>query len=266
MKLKKILIGALIPIVCSITIHAGATGKHNGAAKNWTYYGSAGPDNWSKLDSKFFMCQGGSNQSPIDLVSSAMVTATSGIDPIKFNYVTGATSIVNNGHTIQVNVKEGSSIKIDSIVFDLKQFHFHTPSENMIEGNHFPLEAHFVHVAKDGELAVVAVMFEYGADNRDLKRIWSKMPQTKNEAKATCSLPSNMIEEILPDHDRSYYRFDGSLTTPPCSEGVRWFVMQKYSHVSKSQVEKFEDLMHGHDNRPIQPLKARKILKSVSKK
>jgi len=249
MKLNKLIIASLS---LSATLFAGAHGTH------WGYTGHESPAHWSELDPKFFMCKAGSNQSPIDLVSSATVTTSKGLDPIKFNYTTSASAVVNNGHTIQVSVKDGSSIEIDGMTFDLKQFHFHTPSENMIEGKHFPLEAHFVHASKDGKLAVVAVMFEDGAENKDLKKIWSKMPH--KEGSTSCSLPTDMIKEILPK-DKAYYRFDGSLTTPPCSEGVRWFVMQNYSHISKAQVKEFAGLVHGHDNRPIQPLNARKILK-----
>ena len=253
MKLNKLFTSSLTAIALSASLFAGAHGTH------WGYTGHGSPEHWSELDPKFFMCKAGSNQSPIDLVSSAVVTTTDGLDPIKFNYTTRASAVINNGHTIKVDVKDGSSIEIDGIIFDLKQFHFHTPSENMIEGKHFPLEAHFVHASKDGKLAVIAVMFEDGAENEDLKKIWAKMP-THVDKTAGCGLPSDMIKDILPKN-KAYYRFDGSLTTPPCSEGVRWFVMQEYSHISKAQVKQFADLMHGHDNRPIQPLNARKILK-----
>lgn len=252
MKLNKLLAASFSALALSTSLLAGVHGNH------WGYTGHTGPQHWSELDPKFFMCEAGSNQSPIDILSSATVTTTKGLDPIEFNYTTSASAVVNNGHTIKVDVKDGSSIKIDGITFDLKQFHFHTPSENMIEGKHFPLEAHFVHASKDGHLAVVAVMFEDGAENKELKKIWSKMPH--KEGKAGCGLPTDMIKEILPQ-DKSYYRFNGSLTTPPCSEGVRWFVMQNYSHISKAQVKQFADLMHGHDNRPVQPLNARKVLK-----
>ena len=253
MKLNKFFASSLSVVALSASLFAGAHGTH------WGYTGHGVPEHWGDLSPEFFMCKVGANQSPIDLVSSDMVTTTSGLDPIKFNYTTKASSVVNNGHTIKVNVKAGSSIKIDGITFELKQFHFHTPSENMVEGKHFPLEAHFVHASKDGKLAVVAVLFEDGAENKDLKKIWSKMPIESGKT-AGCGLPANMINELLPT-DKAYYRFDGSLTTPPCSEGVRWFVMQNYSHISKAQVKQFEDVMHGHDNRPVQPLNARKILK-----
>jgi len=253
MKLNKLLAGTVSALALSSSLFAGVHGTH------WGYTGHAAPEHWSELSPKFFMCEAGSNQSPIDLISSAMVTTTKGLDPIKFNYTTSASTVVNNGHTIQVNVKDGSSIDIDGITFNLKQFHFHTPSENTIEGKHFPLEAHFVHASKDGHLLVIAVMFEDGAENKDIKKIWSKMPKHAGK-EATCGLPASMIKDILPK-DKTYYRFDGSLTTPPCSEGVRWLVMQKYSHISKEQVKQFAVLVHGHDNRPTQPLNARKILK-----
>jgi len=251
MKLLNALKATVVASLLSTTLFAGVHGTH------WGYTGHAAPAHWSELDPKFFMCKAGSNQSPINLEKKSIV-ATKGLDKIEFSYTTSASSVVNNGHTVQVNVKEGSFIKIDGIKFNLLQFHFHTPSENQIDGKNFPLEAHFVHASKDGKLAVVSVMFENGSENKVIKKIWSKMP--KEEGKVGCGLPISMIKDILPKN-KAYYRFDGSLTTPPCTEGVRWFVLQDYAHISKSQVQEFAHIVHGHDNRPVQAINARKILK-----
>ena len=156
---------------------------------------------------------------------------------------------LNNGHTI----------KVDGIKFELKQFHFHSPSENQIEGKNFPLEAHFVHASKDGKLAVVAVMFEESTENKILKKICNKIFSNMHE-ETSCALTAKDINSILPKN-KDYSRFEGSLTTPPCSEGVRWFVLQDYSHVSAKQADKFVHvMMKGHNNRPVQPIHARKIL------
>ena len=224
---------------------------------HWGYTGHSGPEHWGDLDSKNVMCKLGASQSPINISKDVLID-TDELKPITFDYKTGATSVVNNGHTIQVNVKDGSSINIDGIKFDLKQFHFHTPSENQIDGKNFPLEAHFVHASKDGKLAVVSVMFEDGAENQFIKKIWERMPHDADNSK-TCALPSKSVGNILPEN-KEYYRFSGSLTTPPCSEGVRWLVLKNYKTVSKSQIKQFLDVMHHANNRPIQGINARKIM------
>ena len=178
MKLNKILLGGLF-VASSLLASSHAT--------HWGYTGHEGPSNWGDLDEKYTMCKVGVSQSPIN-ISKKVSVDTDGLTPIKFNYRTGASEVVNNGHTVQVNVKNGSFITVDGIKFSLKQFHFHTPSENQIEGKNFPLEAHFVHASDDGKLAVVAVMFEDGAENPILKKIWSKMPH-KAGSKSGCGLP-----------------------------------------------------------------------------
>ncbi len=228
------------------------------AATHWGYTGHEGPEHWGDLSPKYKMCKIGKSQSPINITKEVTV-ATEGLKKIKFNYVTPATKIINNGHTIQVNVKDGSYIVVDGKTFDLKQFHFHTPSENQIDSKNFPLEAHFVHAAKDGSLAVIALMYELGAENKIIKKLWSKMPHNAGES-TSCKMEAAMFTTMLPKkHD--YYRFSGSLTTPPCSEGVRWMVLKNYSHISKAQEEEFLHLLHHANNRPIQPINARKVMK-----
>ena len=204
------------------------------------------------------MCEQVANQSPVNIKKESIVTVSKGLDKIKYNYVTSAKSIINNGHTIQVNMDEGSYIEIDNIHFDLLQFHFHTPSENQIESENFPLEVHFVHADVYGNLAVVAVLFKDGKKNEILEMIWDKMPSHTSKKRAF-SLKETDVQSFL-QKKKAYYRFDGSLTTPPCTEGVRWFVYQEYATVSKEQIHKFEKAIHGHDNRPVQPIHARKIL------
>jgi len=249
MKFNKILVSGLL--VASSLLASGH-------ANHWGYTGHTGPENWGDLDSKYTMCKVGVSQSPINIANKVTV-ATGDLAPIKFHYRTGASDVVNNGHTVQVNVKDGSFINIDGIKFSLKQFHFHTPSENQIEGKNFPLEAHFVHASDDGKLAVVSVMFEDGKENPILKKIWNKMPHHVGKS-ASCGLTAKVINDILPTN-REYYRFNGSLTTPPCSEGVRWFVMKDYSHISTAQTKEFLELFHHANNRPVQAINARKVMK-----
>ena len=249
MKLNKILLSSLL---VATSLLASSHASH------WGYTGHEGPSNWGDLDPKYTMCKSGVSQSPIN-ISNEVSVKTNDLAPIKFSYRTGADSVVNNGHTVQVNIKGGSFITVDGIRFSLKQFHFHTPSENQIEGKNFPLEAHFVHASSDGKLAVVAVMFEDGAQNETLKKIWSKMPHEAGKT-VGCGLTSVVVDKIIPQN-REYFRFNGSLTTPPCSEGVRWFVMKDYSHISAAQTKEFLELFHHANNRPVQPINARKVMK-----
>lgn len=213
-----------------------------------------GPEHWGELDPKFSACSEGRNQSPIDL--SGMIE--SDLAPITFSYMPGGDEVLNNGHAIQVNYKPGSAITVDGHTFELKQFHFHSPSENTIEGRSFPMEAHFVHADRDGNLAVVALMFEKGMMNKELEKAWAGMPMMAGDKKT----PSGTMDAaaLLP-MDRDYYRFNGSLTTPPCSEGVRWLVLKHFAPVSGEQIEKFVHAMHHPNNRPVQPVNARPVLK-----
>jgi carbonic anhydrase len=195
----------------------------------------------------------GLNQSPINITN----VLDAKLPPLSPEYGSKSKNIVNNGHTIQVNMTPGSTFKIDGKTFELKQFHFHSPSENHIEGKSFPLEAHFVNLDKDGNIAVVALMFEEGKANETLEKVWSKMPTKEGESNVLEL--ANIANELLPE-DKHYYRFNGSLTTPPCTEGVRWFVLKTPATVSKGQVEKFHHTMHHDNNRPIQPIDARIIV------
>jgi carbonic anhydrase len=222
-------------------------------AQHWGYAGEAGPENWSKIDAKFVMCAIGRNQSPIDL--AGFVEAD--LKPLKADYKAGASEIVNNGHTVEVSYSPGSTLTVDGRTFELKQFHFHAPSENRISGKQFPLEGHLVHADKDGNLAVVALMFQEGAANPLLAKLWEKMPAKAGDKGA---LPAGLsVMQLLPA-DRDYYRFNGSLTTPPCSEGVWWLVMKKPASASKAQVEQFSKTVGFANNRPIQPVNARPVL------
>ncbi len=249
-RIKKI-VGSLL-VGSSLLLASGHGATH------WGYTGHTGPEYWGMLSHDFFMCQEGKNQSPIDLSFEGMVR-TQHLELIDFRYKTDAIEVVNNGHSIQVNMEDGSYMEIDDKRFYLKQFHFHSPSENTIEGKSFPLEAHFVHLSNDGEIAVVALLFEEGRMNPTLKKIWSVMPHHAGDSEEL-ELSSNYIRILLPK-DKRYYRFSGSLTTPPCSEGVRWFVFKEYAQISDYQIEQFTSAMGVDNNRPVQPLNARKILK-----
>ncbi len=220
---------------------------------HWSYSGEEGPENWGKLSHDYIMCSAGKNQSPINLTS--MVEGD--LPQMTVEYYSKGTEVVNNGHAIQVNVAEGSTIRVKGHSFALKQFHFHSPSENTIDGRYFPLEAHFVHLDENGNIAVVAVMFDEGAVNLELEKAWKQMPAHAGEKEL---LHDTINPVSLLPAEREYYRFNGSLTTPPCSEGVRWFVMKDAVTASKAQIMKFQAVMEHPNNRPLQPLNSRVIV------
>ena len=244
-----------------VTKEQASKAKQSGKSLHWGYSGSEGPEFWGDLSANFSTCKTGSNQSPVDIpasVKDALLDAKLPAIPFKYNMLTPST-IVNNGHTVQVNMWSGGEITVDDIKFKLKQFHFHTPSENTVNGKSYPLEAHFVHVSADNKIAVVAILFAPGADDKTLTNLWEKLPMEKGDES---KLESHSLKPLEMEAKLSnYYRFNGSLTTPPCTEGVRWIVMKQPFHVSKEQIEKLQKALKQPNNRPVQPLNARVILK-----
>lgn len=220
----------------------------------WSYVGDGAPDKWAKIHQDYNRCEG-FNQSPINITNSVKSSLT----PLKISYTSHAQTIVNNGHTVQINFSDGGDLHVDGDVFTLKQFHLHTPSENLINGESFPLEAHFVHINKSGALAVIGVMYKEGLQNLPLAKLWSQLPKQQNlELKLNEKVSAT---EFLPK-DQQYYRFSGSLTTPPCTEGVRWFVFKEVQSASAEQIKAFSALMEHGNSRPVQPLNGRVILES----
>ncbi|MGR2738015.1 carbonic anhydrase [Billgrantia sp. Q4P2] len=237
-------------IVVAMSLLSGFA--YAGDGHSWSYSGDTGPENWAQLTPEYGACAG-SNQSPIDL--TGFIDAE--LEPIELHYENGGAEILNNGHTVQINVHPGDTITVDGIEFELKQFHFHVPSENLIHGESFPMEGHLVHADKDGDLAVVAVMVTEGEANEALATAWAQMPK-EGETLALASDISPL--DILPT-DLDYYRFNGSLTTPPCTEGVRWLVLKQPITASKAQIDQFlAAIDHHHNNRPVQPVNARPVL------
>jgi carbonic anhydrase len=214
-------------------------------APHWEYTGDDGPTHWSTLAPEFAACAG-RNQSPIDLDN--FIEAE--LPAIAFDYEVGGHDVVNNGHAIQVNYDAGSSISIDDDMFALKQFHFHAPSENHIDGKSFPIEAHFIHVDAKGGLAVVAVMFVQGDSNPALDKLWVGLPGKVGPLQALS--PEIAAADLLPG-DRDYYRYEGSLTPPPCSEGVRWLVLKQPVPVSLEQIDRLTTALGHPTTGPCSP-------------
>ncbi len=235
--------------MCTLLGLSGGCATHN---THWGYSGDEGAKNWATLSAEYEPCSG-KNQSPINL--SGFIEAD--LSPISFNYEAGGYEILNNGHTVQLNYQKGSHITLDGINFELLQFHFHAPSENHINGHSYLLEAHLVHADKNGNLAVVAVMFKEGESNSGLAQAWNQMPQHIGIKHDLINVVS--VDHILPEN-RDYYRFNGSLTTPPCSEGVRWLVMKNVMTASKQQIAAFSQVLHEPNNRPLQSINSRTIL------
>jgi len=223
-----------------------------GSDVHWGYHGETGPEHWASLSPDYRLCRYGLNQSPLDIRK----TIHADLGPIEIDYVTRVTSVINNGHTLQLNVEPGSFMRAEGDQFELVQIHFHSPSEHQFKGKRFPLEAHLVHQDEAGEVAVVGVMFRLGAEHRDLKAIGQ---QASTQIGKSVSVDFDLKELTLHKSHRGYFRYSGSLTTPPCSEGLRWFLLKQTSHISQQQVDNFVKLI-GNDARGPQPQGARIVL------
>lgn len=222
----------------------------------WSYSGQTGPKYWGYLSPEYIMCAIGKNQSPIDLNEKYMVKACT--RPLQINYVADAVKVLNNGHTIKVITLGKSYVVIDGRKFYLRQFHFHAPSEHTVNGEYYPFEAHFVHTDDEGNIAVIGVLFKLGKTNKELQKIWDYMPTKVGQENL---LLTKVNPYLLLPKKKDYYRYNGSLTTPPCSEGVRWIIFKEPVEISAEQLNLFKEVMGFPNNRPIQPINARKILK-----
>jgi carbonic anhydrase len=221
------------------------------AKVEWSYEGATGPENWGDLSPDFAACKTGMEQSPIDITGAG----DADLPALELNYNPASYEVVNNGHTIQVNLEGAGNLKVGDDTYDLLQFHFHTPSEEAINGKRFPLDVHFVHKSAAGELAVIGLLFEEGAANEQLAAFWSQMP---TEANATNKGEGKLDPAAIIGTELSYYTFKGSLTTPPCSEGVRWLVLQTPTTIGADQLAAFQSI-YDMNARPIQPLNDREI-------
>lgn len=242
----------LTSIALLLSIAAGVPAWAESKA-HWSYEGKSAPEHWGELGDEFKTCNNGKFQSPIDIHD----VIDGKLPPLDMIFHTETESIVNNGHTIQVTVKDGDDFKLDNEKFTLMQFHFHAPSENRIAGKSYPLEAHFVHANDNGELAVIAVMLEVGAENPALNALLAAVPEEQDKV---ASLATTVDLSPLYPAQKQYYRFSGSLTTPPCTEGLRWLVMKHPVTLSEAQLKQFQHRLKHANNRPLQPLHGRVIV------
>ncbi len=224
----------------------------------WGYEVENGPDVWARLNPEYQLCSAGIHQSPIDIVNP---TPTK-LPPITFNYQPTSLNIRNTGNTIEVAYQEGSWIEVDGIKYHLLQFHFHAPSEHTVKGNLSDMEMHLVHESENGTLAVIGVLIKSGRINTAFNPFWNYLPSGLGEPKRIEDVILNAYD-LLPTKKQTY-RYNGSLTTPPCSEGVKWFVLTTPIEMSQSQIAAFKSIMSGN-NRPVQPLNGRELLVDISK-
>jgi carbonic anhydrase len=220
----------------------------------WSYEGETGPLKWGKINPAWAKCDSGGRQSPIDIRDGIKVD----LEPVAFEYGATGFNVVNNGHTVQVNFAPGNRITLTGRTYELQHFHFHRPSEEKIDGRSFDMVAHLVHKDEEDRLAVVAVLIQDGAQHPGIQAVWNNLPLEKYEplVPVTQFDPAAMLPK-----GREYYTFMGSLTTPPCNEGVLWIVMKEPIQASKQQLDIFARL-YPMNARPVQAMSGRLIKES----
>lgn len=241
----KAMAGLVLCPLCATT--ASAEGAH------WSYEGAAGPDHWGDVDAASKVCSAGSQQSPLDITGAVK----SQLPKLDISWSKTADTILNNGHTIQLNFEKGGTLKVAGDSYTLLQFHFHRPSEHLIGGKNFPMEAHFVHRHASGSLAVIGVLMNAGGANPTFNKIVSTMPAKEGSAKADAAIDPS---KLLPS-GRAYYQYEGSLTTPPCSEVVNWLLLRDPISVAKADIDAFAKL-YPMNARPAQKANRRFVLQS----
>lgn len=251
--MNRVVFGVVLGMGCAhepAALEAHPTTAH--AAAHWSYEGAGGPEHWAELDPQFAACGVGTHQSPIDIPASAEPHALD----VTFAYAPSPLVEVNNGHTVEVDYAPGSSLVMDGTTYDLAQMHFHAPSEHTLAGRSFPMELHLVHKSAGGELSVVGILLGEGEENPAFREVLSHLPE---EPGAQVTDPEIAVDPaVLLPAARTAWRYEGSLTTPPCTEGVHWAVMSTPVMLSTEQIAVFTRL-YPHDNRPVQPLHDRQL-------
>lgn len=237
-RLTPLIFISLLLNACSSTT-APATPPH------WAYEGEEGPSHWGELEG-YATCGDGTHQSPIDVSSPTEQDLTN----ISFHYQPSEVNILNNGHTVQVNYDAGSYIELDGTRYDVLQFHYHAPSEHTVNGQSFPAEIHIVHKNAEDSLAVVGILLQEGKQNDAFSAFIDHLPKEKTDVKDAGTTIN--AADFLPAVQTTY-RYDGSLTTPPCTEGVQWLLMTAPVELSTAQLSTLESIFEAN-NRPVQPL------------
>ncbi len=217
---------------------------------HWTYEGEEGPERWGELDEAYAVCGTGKSQSPVDVSTASEQDLTN----ITFHYRPSEVNILNNGHTAQVSYDAGSYIELDGVRYDVLQFHYHAPSEHAVDGKLFAAELHIVHKNADGGLAVVGILLDEGAQNSAYQPFIDNLPVKESEVH-DAGVTINAMD-LLPAVQTTF-RYSGSLTTPPCSEGVSWLLMTTPVELSAEQIHALTSIFEGGNNRPVQPLNDR---------
>jgi carbonic anhydrase len=246
----------------------GPTGQNGEAhadahAPHWGYEVDDGPAAWASMDPAWRLCAEGRAQSPIDLAGATpaelgeMLIDTPSGQEVEVINQRGVVSELDNGHTIQVNSRTGEKTTVGGKTYALVQFHFHAPSEHTVNGEHFPMEVHFVHQADDGALLVSGVFVEEGAPNPGIGMLWAQIGELPGSSQ-TVRMREGLDEDLFPDDAAGLYHYVGSLTTPPCSEDVQWYLTRTPVELSKAQIAQFT-VAYDHNNRPLQALNGRDL-------
>ena len=247
------------------SIAAQKSSQHKADRAHWGYEADNGPSRWGELNRDWVLCAMGKHQSPIDFRGARLKK----FDKMKLEipaanltiiHQTHVFDVLDNGHTIQINFDKGETFTIGNVRYELRQYHFHSPSEHTVNGRHYPMEMHLVHISKDKKLAVIGVFIEEGQHNNAFDTIWSNLPLETGQEVHLENVQVD-IDDMLPEN-KATYRYTGSLTTPPCSEDVRWFVYVEPIQLSRDQIKAFQKKFRGN-NRPTQPLNDRTLLYDV---
>ncbi|MDN4495124.1 carbonic anhydrase family protein [Ureibacillus aquaedulcis] len=223
---------------------------------DWSYNDESGPEYWAELDPANLACVNGSEQSPVNIEFS-QVKADKELEDIGIRYEPTAFSLVNNGHTVQANATtESSSLVVEGNEYKLAQFHFHTPSEHQFNGQNYDMELHLVHKNSNGDLAVLGLMIQEGRENDKLAAVWDVLPKEETEKAISVEEPID-LEALLPQ-DQTSFHYNGSLTTPPCTEEVKWIIFEQPIDMSKEQIQSFQQIFPDN-HRPVQALNEREI-------
>ena len=245
-------IGLLVVAVISVSPCARAQWK-----THWSYEGATGAEHWSDLDPDYAACNAGKEQSPIDIRNADKAE----LPALRFEYKSGPLKyLIDNSYTLRVNYRDapgnGNFLVVGDERYQLTQFHFHHPSEEYVHGKPFDMVLHLMHQGMDGKIAGVAVLLKAGKSNATIQQLWEHWPKTEGKEQAVAGIGVNP-SDLLP-RATAYYLYMGSLTAPPCTEGITWFVLKTPLEISAEEIAQFAN-HYPHDVRPLQPLNGRVV-------